>query len=93
MNSVSTCIEDETKFIIPAKIDLNVDIRSALIIDDEEIVCSLIGESLEQSELNVLAICSRSPEIGYELCKKYSFDLLVCDISMPKIKGNTIGNL
>ena len=55
------------------------------VVDDEDIVLSLISDALEEDGFNV--ITSNSAQVAYEYLKTNQVDLLITDIRMPKMNG------
>jgi DNA-binding response OmpR family regulator len=56
-----------------------------LIIEDSEIIRSIIFEFLELKNFNVLS--AEDGCIGLHLAKELQPDLILCDINMPKLDG------
>lgn len=56
-----------------------------LIIEDDEIIRSIIFEFLELKEFNVIS--AEDGCIGAHLAQELQPDLILCDINMPKLDG------
>ena len=56
-----------------------------LVVDDEEEICSLFKDSLEQSGFSVMTVNSSSK--GLELVKAQDFSLVFLDLKMPRMDG------
>jgi two-component system response regulator HydG len=56
-----------------------------LIIDDDETLCTVIGEELEQE--NYIVTCSFSGKEGLTKLKLESYDLVLLDYQMPEMDG------
>ncbi|EGJ34955.1 MULTISPECIES: response regulator [Moorena] len=56
-----------------------------LVIEDEEDIRSIVVEILRAENFDVIQ--AENGEIGVELAKKESPDLIICDIKMPKLDG------
>ena len=56
-----------------------------LIIDDDETLCNVIGEELDQENYSVT--CSLSGRDGLEKLKLDKFDLVILDYQMPEMDG------
>ena len=56
-----------------------------LIIDDDETLCTVIGEELEQENYNVT--CSFSGKEGLAKLKLERYDLVLLDYQMPEMDG------
>ncbi|HEX7356746.1 MAG TPA: response regulator [Ignavibacteriaceae bacterium] len=56
-----------------------------LIIDDDETLCNVIGEELDQENYSVT--CSLSGRDGLEKLRLDNFDLVILDNQMPEMDG------
>ena len=56
-----------------------------LVIDDDETVCSLFKDTLEESDHNVTTVNESSK--GLELVKNRDYDLVFLDLRMPEMDG------
>ena len=56
-----------------------------LVVDDEENIREIITEFLDTLGYNVIS--ARDGEEALRMCTKYSFDLVITDIRMPKLNG------
>lgn len=65
------------------------DTKHILIVDDDTAVLRLMRESL-QTFLQWEVDTSPSPEYGFELALKKSYDLMIFDFSMPMIDGTLL---
>src|SRR3989338_10162723 len=59
--------------------------KRILVIDDEELVLKSVTKLLEKEGYEVAAC--RSGKEALEKTKKEAFDLIVCDVRMPKLNG------
>jgi two-component system NtrC family response regulator len=60
-------------------------IKNILVVDDEENIREIITEFLDTLGYNVIS--ARDGEEALRMCTKYSFDLVITDIRMPKLNG------
>lgn len=56
-----------------------------LVIDDDEMVCDMISKTLEFEGFETIRTLDGHD--GIEAARKYSPDLIICDIMMPKLDG------
>ncbi|MGB8340005.1 MAG: response regulator [Chthoniobacterales bacterium] len=63
--------------------------KRVLIVDDDTAVLRIIREAL-QSFLHWDVDTSPSPEYGFELALKKSYDLMIFDFSMPMVDGTLL---
>ncbi len=61
---------------------------SVLVIDDEEVICSLIKDTLTEKGYSVVFISDAKK--GAELVKRNAFDVIFVDLRMPDIDGLTV---
>jgi PAS domain S-box-containing protein len=54
--------------------------RSVLVLDDEEIICTLLSEGLAASKLHV--DCARTLDDALALLQRRSYDVLLCDLNL-----------
>ncbi|HXC62076.1 MAG TPA: sigma-54 dependent transcriptional regulator, partial [Nitrospiria bacterium] len=59
--------------------------HSVLIVDDEKVEAGILGEILTHEGFDVTT--QTDPEQAAALVQKQSFDLVLCDLKMPKIDG------
>ncbi len=74
-DSIDNCLCDSSK-----KGVVNI-----LVVDDDEGICSLFRDALEESRYTVMTVNSSSK--GLELIKDQNFSLVFLDLKMPKIDG------
>ncbi len=60
-------------------------IKNILVVDDEENIREIITEFLDT--LGYSVVSAKDGEEALRMCTKYSFDLVVTDIRMPKLNG------
>lgn len=65
---------------------LDVKLQRVLLTEDEEFLCDLYRELLEELGLTV-EVCSNGKEALERLKKDQEFDLLITDIKMPQLNG------
>ncbi len=63
-------------------------LKTVLIIEDDEVLLSVIEELLKFEGLNVIA--TRNATTGIQLTTEAQPDLILCDINLPQISGYTI---
>jgi DNA-binding response OmpR family regulator len=56
-----------------------------LIVEDEKRMVELLRQGLEEEGHAV--VCAKDGLEGWELCKTYTFDMIILDIMMPKMDG------
>lgn len=56
-----------------------------LVVDDEKIICELIGRTLKRNNYDVEI--ARNGKTAIEKIKEDKFDILITDVRMPKING------
>src|SRR3989338_2169842 len=61
---------------------------SILVIDDEELICNFIKSVL--SEKGYFVSTTQDSDIGLEIIKQNTFDVILVDLQMPKIDGLAI---
>ncbi|MFU2511545.1 MAG: HD domain-containing phosphohydrolase [Pseudoalteromonas prydzensis] len=59
--------------------------QQILCVDDDEIVLRSLSHLLKSHQLNVLTCCC--PVAALELVKQHQFEVIICDMRMPKING------
>ncbi|OGS37257.1 MAG: hypothetical protein A2293_15905 [Elusimicrobia bacterium RIFOXYB2_FULL_49_7] len=74
------------------QVDSAVECRTALIVDDDISLCLLIGQSLVESNQNLLVFCSENAENALKCADHLYFDLLVADMDMPDLPGDQLLN-
>jgi len=62
--------------------------RSILLVDDEEVICEILGRALKVWGYQVLT--SRNGEEALSLLEKRDFDVILCDVKMPVMDGMTL---
>jgi DNA-binding NtrC family response regulator len=67
--------------------------RRVLVVDDEEVICSLAGAMLEA--LGCCVVTSRDPVAAWHLVERdpFAFDLLITDQTMPGSSGLELARL
>jgi excisionase family DNA binding protein len=60
-------------------------VANILVIDDDETICSLFKDVLDETEHNVTTVQESSE--GLELVKQRDFDLVFLDLKMPNMNG------
>lgn len=68
--------------------ELNMDKRKILIVDDEPDVLKLLGERLEKAGYSVIR--AREGKEAVELAVKNGPDLIILDIAMPGMDGSEV---
>ncbi len=61
---------------------------SILVVDDEEKICSMLDEFLKTGGYKVKTVDNGSMAI--EITKRERFDLVLCDLAMPKVSGQEV---
>lgn len=61
------------------------DMSKILIIDDEKVIRSTLKEILEYEKYEIFE--AQDGQEGFEMIEKQDFDLVLCDIKMPKMDG------
>jgi two-component system response regulator AtoC len=60
-------------------------VEKILIIDDEELICQFLTETLQRKMYEVTS--AKNGKEGLALLKRHSFDLLITDMKLPDISG------
>jgi two-component system sensor histidine kinase/response regulator len=60
-------------------------VPTILVIDDDEIVCEMIASNLQMEGFETIRALDGHE--GIEAARRYSPDLIICDIMMPKLDG------
>jgi two-component system, cell cycle sensor histidine kinase and response regulator CckA len=72
----------------PAEATPAVGVARILVVEDEEVVCRLIADSLTSAGYEVTA--TSDPRAALELAREQRFDVLVTDMTMPYMNGTEV---
>ncbi len=59
-----------------------------LVIEDEKRMVELLRKGLEEEGHSV--VCAKDGVEGWELCKTYTFDMIILDVMMPRMDGHEL---
>ena len=63
---------------------------SVLIVDDDKVICNMLEEILERSEFNFHITKFHNANKAFKAMVEHDFDVIITDISMPKIDGREV---
>jgi two-component system, cell cycle sensor histidine kinase and response regulator CckA len=66
--------------------------RTILVVDDEEVVRSLVARALTEAGYRVLEACHGAGALGILETQAATVDLVVCDLVMPLVSGRDVGH-
>ena len=58
-----------------------------LIIEDEKAIRNVLSNIIKEENKDFIVEVAENGEVGLEMIKEYTYDLVLCDIKMPKMDG------
>lgn len=81
-------MEEESEFVLQkSQRNVNQDLYSVLVIDDEKLVTEILTTYLDE-DFNVTAF--ESPKEAVKAATKHQFDLIITDMRMPEMSGTEV---
>jgi CheY-like chemotaxis protein len=82
--------DDRAELFVHPESNIFEDFRSAVVIDDEAMVCRMMCETVADRFRNTLVFGFCFPEAGQRLVNRLYVDLVISDINMPGLWGDRI---
>ncbi|MFH0921438.1 MAG: response regulator [Fibrobacterota bacterium] len=70
--------------------DIFAEFHTILIIDDDEMLLSLLTQSILQNHTETVVVNTSQPRLAMEALRHLYFDVLISDINMPALMGDKI---